>query len=410
MCSSWRFASALSLVVRPASSGGEDVATTSVRSLTCPALAATATLVAGSATGSFALGSLGTTPGDVTGLVRRAGEQKSWLLVPSGVDQPVGGILAQGGQWQWAGCGSASPKSYINVSDLSTSDLLLVNPDPVSVAVNLTFFTAAGVRSVAGARGLVVQPQSSRIVPLSVLAGSGPAGVAVSTDSGRVLALARPITAKSYGPQPAQQPARITSLPAVPKGSRKVTLLVTNPGAQDATVSVSGLTRTGRIQLAGAQQVSVPAQQMVRLDISKQVAQEEMGLEISADRPVVASAEIGDPTDGFQVSAAPIKSQLNAVVPTDGSLYVMNPGAASATVQVSLSTGSGTPTMTSRIIPPGAIAVVTLQKGTVLHLSSGQPVAAAVGMISSKKVVVMAAATEAAVSGNVSLTIDQSNH
>ncbi len=403
-------ASALSLLVHPASSAGEDVATTSVRSLTCPALGATATLTAGSTTGSFAVGGLGGTPADVTGLVQKDAAKTSWLLMPSGVDQPVGGILSRTGQWQWAGCEAASPSSYINVPDLSTSDLLLVNPDPVSVAVNLTFFTTSGVRSVAGARGLVLQPGSSRVVPLSVLAGSGPAGIWVATDSGRVLALARPITTQSYGPQPARQPGLITSLPAVPQGAHKVTLLVTNPGDEDATFSVAGLTRTGRIQLAGAQQVTVAAQHVLRLDISKQVAGEEMALEVSSDRPVVASALVGDPANGLQVSAAPVKAQLNAVVPTDASLYVMNPDAASATVQVSLSSPSGTPAVTSRIIASGGLAVITLQKGTVLHLSSSHPVAAAVGMISAKKVVVMASATEAAVTGSVSLSIDQSNH
>ena len=344
--------SSLSLLIHPTRNTGEDVTTTSVRSLACPQLNTSATLVAGSAGGSFILGSLGGTPGSVSGLVQQDAAKKSWVLQPTGADQPVGGILARGSQWQWAECAAASANSYINVPDVSTADLVLVNPDPVSVAVNLTFFTAKGVRSVAGARGLVVQPKSSRVVPLSVLAGSGPAGIGVSTDSGRVLALARPVTAKSFGAQPAQAPQRVTSLPAVPKGARKVTLLLTNPGARDASVDVAGLTRDGRINLEGAQKVMVSAQQTLSLDVSKPVAGEEMGLQVSSDQPIVSSAQVGD-RSGVDIVPAPVLSQLNAVVPTDGSLYLMNPGASSATVEVSLSRGSGSPAVTSRLIQPG---------------------------------------------------------
>ena len=401
--------SSSSLLIHPEGGNGEDVTTTSVRSLTCPSLNATATMVAGSTSGSFGLGSLGATPATVSGLAQRDAAKKTWMLQPTGADQPVGGILARSGQWQWAGCASASPNSYVMLPDLSTSDLLLVNPDPVSVAVNLTFLTPKGVRSVAGARGLVVQPKSSRVVPLSVLAGSGPAAVGVSTDSGRVLALARPITGTSFGAQPAQSPQRISSLPAVPKGAGKVTLLLANPGARDASVDVAGLTRSGRIDLAGAQQVTVAAQQTLSLDITKAVAGEEMGLEVSSDQPIVSSAQVGKGS-GLGLAAAPVLAQLNAVVPTDASLYVLNPGSASATVEVSLSTGTGNPAATSRVIPPGALAVISLEKQTVLHLSSSRAVSAAVGMLSDKRVVVMAPASEAASTGSVSLSVDQSMH
>lgn len=401
--------SLVSLLLHPARTNGENVTTTSVRSLACPSLNAPATLVAGSSTAPFGVTSLGGTPSSVSGLVQRDAAKKSWLLQPSGADQPVGGILARGSQWAWAACAAASANSYVNVPDLSTADLLLVNPDPVSVAVNLTFYTSKGVRSVAGARGLVVQPQSSRVVPLSVVAGSGAAGIGVSTDSGRVLALARPITSSSFGAQSAQAPQLVTSIPAVPKGAAKVRVMVTNPGTRDATASVAGLTRTGRINLAGAQQVTVPAQQTVSLDISKPVSGDEMGLEVSSDQPLVASAQVGDKS-GLQLSAAPVLPQLNAVVPTDASLYVLNPGTASATVEVSLTSGSGNPAVTSRVIPPGALAVISLEKQTVLHLSSSRPVSAAVGMLSNNKVAVMAAASEASSTGSISLAINPSLH
>lgn len=396
----------LSLLARPAGGVGTDVATSSVRSLVCPSIGSGSSVLAGVAAGDAHLAPLGaSTSTSVSGLVRRDAGTTSWILDPSGPDQPVGGVLGEASK-QWAACGTATASSLILLDDAATHDLLLVNPDAAAVAVNLTFTGPKGPRSVAGARGIVVQPKSSRVVPMEVLAGSGFAGVQVATDSGRVLAVARPVTTDTPGVVAAQTAASDLVLPAVAAKSTRTTMYLSNPGTVAATVDVAGLTASGRLPLAGAQQVSVPASSTIELDLTQAVAGEAMALAISSDHPIGASAAVTTPGGPRWVEPAATAAQLVGLVPGNDTLVIANPGGDSATVQVQVTT-AGSTASTSRVISGGAIMSVELTKDAVVRLSSARAVAAALSLSGTG---VQVPFTGAAVTGSVALQNDPGLH
>lgn len=377
---------AASLAGHAGTDAGVSVEAASTRTLSCAGLAPKGTLIVGTASDRFTVTPLGT--GDATatqrsGLVQVAAPANAagWTLQPVGAQQPTGGVLVTGDDEQWSGCQEATRDSFVNVADASHYELVLVNPDPMSVSVNLTFHDSSGVETVAGARGLVVQPASSRVVPLSIIAASGPTGIEVATDSGRVLALARPITTQTAGPQEAQQAATTTLLAAQPAGSKKTVLMLTNPGSTDATVSVSGLTGSGQLSLAGAQNVTVPAGKAIGLDVSKQVAGEEIALLVRSDQPVVASAQV-TADRVVQVGAAEMSTSLTGIVPAAGRLRIANPGSTPVSVDVTIGQSSSQ----SRTVAPGSLVALDVPAGSVVRISATGPVGASVALTSGKTV------------------------
>ncbi len=399
---------AAALLAQPAAHDEEQVVTSGARSMVCPALAARGSLVTGAASGQYQLAALGSASQTLGGL-RSTGAgagSAGWLLQPVAQNQPVGGVLVRGSNAQWAACQEAESQSFVNVTDAAHVELVLVNPDPLSVSVNLTFHTRTGVATVAGARGLVVQPYASRVVPLSIVAPAGPTGIEVQTDSGRVLALARPVTTGTPGAQSAQVSATTTLLAGQPQGTSRTQLMVTNPGSRDATVSVDGLTQSGRVPLAGAQDVVVPAGTTKSLDLTASVAKERMALLIgSSGSAVVVSAQVHDGRP-LQIPATDTARHLVGISPDAGQLTLANPGRSSVTAQVTRIRG-GQSTTTRVVVPAGSSVSSAVDAGTIVDLDASAPLGASVVLGKSGSPQAVAPLVQSGGQGTLGLVTDQ---
>lgn len=378
---------ASSLAVTPTATNGTPVETTSIRTLVCPAPAAEATLLR-AASGDYGSAKLGDDPTKASGFTRTDKVKDSWTLVPYGSVQPMGGYLSNiGDQFTWDQCGAATDSSVLGVADLQKTELVLANPDKTAVAVNLTFTDQNGIRNVSGARGIVVQPRSTRLVSLGVLAGRGYAGVTVQTDAGRVLATARALNTIDAAPSVGQHAARNLILPTLPKGASKVSVLLTNPGSADATVNISGMTTKGMLALAGGQSISVAGQHTVQVDIDKAVAGEAMTLQIDSDQPVSATASATVGKANLTVAAGDSGTLLEGVAASGGTLVLANPRSVSMEVEVTTFTNGVAGKPVTKTMPAEGTVELTATGNTLVQAKAIKPFSAGIVLQSDRGVV-----------------------
>ncbi|WP_022910831.1 DUF5719 family protein [Aestuariimicrobium kwangyangense] len=288
----------------------------------------------------------------------------------SGVLPPGVNLSSPTGR-SFAACSEPASTSAVQVPDPSVADLLLVNPDKTQAVVNLALSSVNGSLTTAGSRGLTIPPGQVRVVPISVLApGSDPVTVVQTATQGRVVMVSRTIDG-AVDQLAATQPAAEVVLPGIVAGSTSTRLVLGNPGETRTQVTVKAMNGRGEYVPVGTENVTVDAQSSVQLDLTGALEGEATSLHLTADQPIVATAEVRVGNDTAMVGSAPLAPVITDI-PASGVVQVANPNPQPVTVQVT----SGSRTTRVRVPASGAAGTV-VQAGQVVTLSSGLPIAAA---------------------------------
>jgi hypothetical protein len=215
-----------------------------------------------------------------------------------------GGLLSIGAQGTEAGLASApclTPAtshwfSGLGATDTDRTDLVLTNPDDTQAEVDLRFYGRQGRVVVPGSPGLVVQAHSSRTVSLtSVVKTDGPLGLAIQASEGRVAAVARRTRTSGLTPAgfdwqvPSSTPSLTTLIPSVPSDAGGRELVVTNPSANRATISVEVLGLQGPYVPAGADRMEIQPESSATVDLAPGLAGEAGTVRLTSDQPVTGA-------------------------------------------------------------------------------------------------------------------------
>ena len=186
------------------------------------------------------------------------------------------------------------------------AELLLVNVEDVAALVDVHVWTRDGRADPRPGRGLSVPARGRLVVPLDRLAPDRDLiALHVTASRGRVAPALRVVRSDGRVPlgtdwvPPAQPPARDVVVPGLPAGPGRRTALVTNPGADDAVVSLELTTDDGRYVPEGLAAVPVPAGSSIAVDLSELLTATPGALRVRSDGPpVVAGASVVDRQDG----------------------------------------------------------------------------------------------------------------
>lgn len=202
-------------------------------------------------------------------------------------------------QWWFAGAATTMGND---------SRLYLSNLDNTTATVDVLAYGDGGAVDPEAGRGITVDPGKQKVVKLGDVAPAMKVStVHVLARTGRIAAALRTQVKRggtSYGAAwvPPSRPKRgDTVIPAVPSGKGPRHLVLFVPGEQDTTVSVRLSTPDGSFAPAGHDQVDVPAQQAVSVDLGNVMAKSATAVQVNAPVPVVAAvvaAEGGSGEDG----------------------------------------------------------------------------------------------------------------
>ncbi|HMR48950.1 MAG TPA: DUF5719 family protein [Arachnia sp.] len=280
---------------------------------------------------------------------------------------PSGGVFVPGPAQAFVDCQQPASSGLIQVLDASTTSLLITNPDSTDAAVDLSLYGPEGERLALGSRGVVVGPQRTRTIALSVLAGQpGPLSVSYTTSRGRVA-----ITAASQGGPAAvpMQAAERHLIPGIAAG-RPSRLLLSNPGTERATAEVYVLGAHARLQPAGGSGVSIPAGASLMIDLTAGIAGEAAALEVVADRAVGATLVAG--TAG-SLNPASAGGELRAFGPGGGQVQLSNPGEAELTATLTTVVGDEQGVESTLVVPGGTTVTQVLPEGAGVQVSVSAP-------------------------------------
>jgi hypothetical protein len=194
--------------------------------------------------------------------------------------------------------------------------------------VDLRVHGATGSVDAAGTRGITLAPGELRRVPLVDIApGSAELTVEVVTSRGRVHAA---VADELRGLQasgvewlpPAPAPAREVLLAGVPSRADRRTLLVTNPGQDQAVVELRVQTADGAFAPVGLEKVSVDPESVATVDLTGPLRDGAAAVLLRSDLPVTATlrSDVGaDHADAASVT--PLEGP--AVVPVAGGRTVV---------------------------------------------------------------------------------------
>lgn len=251
-----------------------------------------------------------------TAVVAAAGAVAGGLAVElrtRDLDGPVRGLSA-------LRCGPATSSTWFVggatvVGD--TAQLVLANPDDVPALVDVTSWSASGPVERRPGRGLAVPARGRTVVELDEVAPDRELlALHVATTRGRVAAALRHSRADGRVPRGTDwvpvspPPATEVLVPGLPSGPGRRTVVVTNPGQPDTTVTLRLLTDDGQVDL---EPVSVPAGTSVAREVSEELAATPAAVVVrSSTGPVLAAGLVYDLQDGpvrelaWAGSAAPL--------------------------------------------------------------------------------------------------------
>lgn len=178
-----------------------------------------------------------------------------------------------------------------------TAVLVLVNPDPVEAAVDVTVLSAEGPVDPRRGRGLRVPAAGRTLVPLEEIAPDRTATAAhVVATRGRVAAALRHsrisgTTSRGFDYVAAtSSPAVEQVVPALPAGPGGRAVLVANPRDTDVVVDVELTAADGQFVPSGLAELVVPAGSTVVADLSQALATTPAAARVtSAGGPVLAA-------------------------------------------------------------------------------------------------------------------------
>ncbi|GAA1254953.1 DUF5719 family protein [Oryzihumus leptocrescens] len=274
----------------PARSGGDG--TLSLRSLASPE-AAPGTAPSTSARGS-ALGATVSVPAAVlaagTGSLAPGTVGAQRTLVTKGDDRGLTGsacVAPREQAWLVAGGGEAGRRER----------LVLANPGPNPIQVDLTVLDSAGEVTSPAAQDIVVGPYGRTVVLLDAVAGSEKSPVVgVTARGGEVAAVLSDTWLDGIVPRggddavPTADPATEQVVPGVALSGRG-TLRLAVPGDTEAVVQLRLLTPAGAQPLPNGGVVRVPAHSTTDVDLSGLPAGA-YAVHVRADEPVLAGATV----------------------------------------------------------------------------------------------------------------------
>ncbi|MBK9696072.1 MAG: hypothetical protein IPO80_01295 [Propionibacteriaceae bacterium] len=254
------------------------------------------------------------------------------------------------------------------------AQLVLANLDSTEAAVDVTVYGRSGRLSVAGSRGIVVAGNSLTTVSLAAaIAASDAVTLHVASSQGRVSAALRQRSWEGTTPLGAEwlptavAPARSLVIPGIPAGPGSRELVITNPGDRTASVNVDLLGTSGRSDIAGLEEVEVPAGATRTFDLTNGLAEQPGGLRLTSQWPITAGIRGNSATepaqrDPFLLAALePVGSDGQWPVPVGRQagveVLLSNPDTADARVAV----GSGAGPADEVVVPAGGSVVVPVR-------------------------------------------------
>ncbi len=264
----------------------------------------------------------------------------------------------------------------VDVRGQAQSEVVVANLDGTEASVDLTVYAESG--RIPAPRGVEVTGNSSKTISLGVLPrGEAPLTVQVSSSDGRVAAFVRQRTWAGDVPlgvdwlPAAGEPATELVVAGIPAGNGQRRLVLTNPGERTATVAVSVQSESGPVELAGAEQVEVPAGTTRSVAMTSGLAGQYGALKLTSSQPVTAGMwlDSGDDDDrrdpAFTVSTPPLPADsiwpLAAGRSSQTVLQLTNPSDVEATATVTTASGAaaaGAPKVVK--VPPGSTMTVAL--------------------------------------------------
>jgi hypothetical protein len=229
----------------------------------------------------------------------------------------------------------------IGSGDADQTELILTNPDDTQAEVDLRFFGRRGRVAVPGSPNVAVPARKSRTISLSSLVETeGSLSLVVRASSGRVAAVVRKIRSSKLTPAGADwqlasaAPATTVVIPAVPDGEGARRLIVTNPGAERAAVTIQALGVQGAYAPSGAERLDLTPESSAEVDLTDGLAGEPGAIKLTSDQPVTGTViststrESAQPDLAIQSAAIPIVrdgvSAIATVSQTDSDLILTN--------------------------------------------------------------------------------------
>lgn len=172
-----------------------------------------------------------------------------------------------------------------------TAQLVLANPDDSPALVDVTSWSATGPVERRPGRGIVVPARGQTVVEVDTLAPDRELlALHVQTVRGRVAPALRHSRFDGRVPRGtdwvpiAPAPSREVLVPGLPSGPGRRTVVITNPGQDATTVTLSLLTGDGQMDLAPFE---VPAGSSVAREVSEELAQTSAAVRVRSDGGVV---------------------------------------------------------------------------------------------------------------------------
>lgn len=242
----------------------------------------------------------------------------------------------------WTSCVTASTGGTVIVADPSVSDILVTNPESEDTTVDVTLSGAKGTIEAAGSRGITVAARTSKVLPLSVWApGTSPVSATVSTDTGRIVAVARSRGTAGAETTATTAAAQNLYIPAVPAGATASELLVSNPGTARATAKVTAMAPGGAFTPEGADQIEIEPNTTIAVDVGKALSGEAVGLSVSANIPVSAQLMATKGKDFAMATPAAAATSLQTALPRGGTASLSNPTDQTAQISGTYRTTTG---------------------------------------------------------------------
>ncbi len=337
----------------------------------------------------------------LTGLTTSAPSGTSLVTAASG---PSRGLML-------AGCVTPTTESWlvgVRSDQQHVTQVVLVNLDQDASAVDLTIFGPDGQVLAAGSRGILVAPNSQRVVPLGPLVqASGPIAVRIQASSGRIAAVGREVMWRGVGAvgtdwAPVSETGTTAVLPVVPGGAGARELVVTNPGDRSIRVGIDALAAQGPVGLVGAETLEVPARSTRSTTLQAGLRGEAAAVRVRSDSPFAAglrvmTAEPGPASDlAFSGAGTALLAVTTIPLPLSAGLKAQlslaNAGEESASAVVSFTNARGetvgksvavrvVPGGSGQVdVPAGAVAIRVEMTAGALH--GGVSVSAQLGRVS----------------------------
>ncbi len=272
------------------------------------------------------------------------------VVLTAGAELAPGLLAARDGGSPLRGIGCTVPRAEqwftgVAAGPERSSVLELVNPDRGPAVVDVRVLGPRGELEVPRLRGVRVDGgQQVRLDLAELVPTPRTLSLAVSVNRGRAASFvtdrSRPLggSATSEWLPPQAEPRRANLLAGLPRGDGPRTLVVANPGADEARVGLRVLTGDSSFAPTGAEEVRVPPGSTAELDVGQvlggAVRDGAAGLLLSSPQPVTATLRTTAGEDLAHTVSGPGVREAAALVPEAASRLVLAAAEEPTTVTV----------------------------------------------------------------------------